>query len=115
MPRTDENGKELQVVLTYLTGRVIPVGELHTALGVSRNTYTTRSQADDFPNAEECRLVAEAYGLNPIGMQIRFGLATQTQVDNLVSNTPLRQGATVTNLPQTPKMHAEPRADRPPI
>ena len=77
MPRTDENGKGIQAVLGYLADRVVSEKEIYGVLGVSRNTYVSRSEADTFPNAEECRLLAEHLKLNPVDLMIRFGLITK--------------------------------------
>lgn len=74
MPRTDTNGRELQAVLSYDLNRAVPATELHRALGIARNTYAHRSQEDDFPNAEECRLIALYFELNPVDLQLTFGL-----------------------------------------
>lgn len=74
MPRKDENGKGLQAVIGYLLDRAVPATEIYGALGIARNTYHGRSEEDSFPNAEECRLVAEAFELNPLDLMIRFGL-----------------------------------------
>lgn len=74
MARTDASGRSFMVVLTYLLNRQVTIGELHEALGISRSTFERRSTADDFPNAEECRLIGLALGLNPLDLMARFGL-----------------------------------------
>lgn len=85
MPRTDPNGRELQVVISYQLGRTVAATELHRALGVARNTYAHRCVQDDFPNAEECRLVSEHFGLNFFTLILTFGLASETQFAEAVS------------------------------
>ena len=88
MPRSDENGRELQAVLSYLLNRAIPATELHRALGTARNTYANRSREDSFPNAEELRLLAEHFDLNPVDLQLRFGLISLAHLGSVTPLTP---------------------------
>lgn len=81
MARTDENGRELQAVLSYELNRAVPAKEIYEALGIARNTYHNRLEEDSYPNAEECRLVAEAFGLNPLYLQLRFGLISEEHIE----------------------------------
>lgn len=85
MPRGDQNGRELQAVLGYILNRAVPATELHRALGIARNTFATRSQEADFPDAEECRLIAEHFDLNPLDLQVRFGLIHLSDVEGLAT------------------------------
>lgn len=81
MPRTDENGRELQAVLSYMLNRAVPATELTVALEISRSSYDRRSgSAPDYPNAEECRLVGEHFGRNPLELMAIFGLVSPGQV-----------------------------------
>ncbi len=81
MPRTNEDGKELHVLLNYVMERTVPAKEICGILGIkSYNTYLDRIKKDTYPNAEECRLLAEHFGLNPIELMVRFGLVTRDDV-----------------------------------
>lgn len=83
MPRTDENGRGLQAVLSYLLDRAVPATEIYGALGIARSTYHGRLNDEDFPDAEECRLVAEHFNLNPLELLITFGLITNATIEEL--------------------------------
>lgn len=75
MPRTDGNGRNLKAVLGYILNQSVTDNEICEAIGVNRNSYyARRRKADDYPNAEECRLVAKFYGLNPVDLMMLFGL-----------------------------------------
>lgn len=90
MPRTDENGRGLQAVLSYLLDRSIPGTEILTALGIARRTYSHRNTEDNFPDAEECRRIAGHFGLNPLDMMHRFGLITSDEIETFMNVVPLR-------------------------
>jgi hypothetical protein len=107
MPRTDrESGKELQPLLEFVLDLECPQ-PIYEALGYSSSRYYRRNKKDDYPNAEELRLVAERFGLDPVDLMARFGL--------IGSGPDFRgRGATVTKhqrLAKTPKLRR--RADAP--
>lgn len=74
MPRTDRNGRRLESVLAYLADRPIGAKDMQEALDVVRNTYVRRREADDYPNAEELRLVARAFAVDYCELMVTFGL-----------------------------------------
>lgn len=80
MPRTDQDGKQLQTVLCWLLDRAVPATEIYGALGIARNTYHKRIEENDYPNAEECWLVAKRFDINPIDLWVRLGLITLKDV-----------------------------------
>ena len=59
VPRTDENGRQLKALLGYLLDGEVDAKEIYDALGVSSSTYYRRIKEEDYPNAEELRLVAD--------------------------------------------------------
>lgn len=84
MPRTNEDGRNLQVHVQYLLNRAdVPISEMCRAIGIARNTYTLRSREDDFPNAEEVRRTAEYFGLNPLALLLDFGLVSYRHIEEL--------------------------------
>src|SRR5438270_9248154 len=87
--RTDENGKNLQAVLGYMLNRAVPAKEIYAALGIARNTYHGRGDEDGFPDAEECRLIAQAFGLNPLDLLLRFGLIDGEQLEGVLTTPPI--------------------------
>lgn len=104
MPHTDENRRGLQAVLGYMLDRAVPAREIYEALKISRNTYTKRSQEDDFPNAEECRLIAEHFDLNPLGLLVSFGLISDQDVERFRGGDHFdvgRRAQVMTTIPRT--------------
>jgi hypothetical protein len=75
MPRTDENGRSLESVLTYMLNGV-NAQDITAALGVSHATYYRRKREDSYPDAEELRVIARHFDLNPVDLMVRFGLVT---------------------------------------
>ena len=97
MPRTNEDGRGLQAVLSYMKDKAVPATEISNALHISQSTYYTRIKEDDFPNAEECRLAAEFFGLNPVELMLDFGLVSEAAV-RAVLDPPLA-ARSITTLP----------------
>lgn len=107
--RTDENGKGLQAVLGYLLDRAVPAKEIYDALGIARNTYHNRIDEDSFPNAEELRLIADSFGLNPVDLMLRFGLITEGHLEPFLAPvktarkaTPRRTLKSLQDMPRNP-------------
>jgi hypothetical protein len=73
MSRTDTNGKSLESLLTYVLDGVV-AHDIQQALGVSAATYYRRKMHEDYPNAEELRLVARYFGMNFVSLLATFGL-----------------------------------------
>ncbi len=73
MPRTDTNGRSLESLLNYVLDGV-GANDIQLALGVSAATYYRRKVQDDYPNAEELRLIARYFGLNFVSLLSVFGL-----------------------------------------
>lgn len=118
MPRTDENDRQLRALLGYLLDGEIDAKEIYEALGVSSSTYYRRIKEDDYPNAEELRLVADKFDLSYPDLQVRFGLMSHHEVRSYLESGPLAV-ATV-NEPTTarrrPKLsELKPRSDAPPL
>jgi transcriptional regulator with XRE-family HTH domain len=75
VPRTDENGRSLESVLTYMLDGV-NAQDIAAALGVSHATYYRRKREDSYPDAEELRVIARHFDLNPVDLMVRFALVT---------------------------------------
>src|ERR1700759_117852 len=84
VPRTDENGRQLKALLGYLLDGEVDAKEIYDALGVSSSTYSRRIKEQDYPNAEELRLVADRFNLSYPDLQVRFGLMTHHEVRSYV-------------------------------
>ena len=73
MSRTDTNGRSLESLLNYVLDGV-SAHDIQQALGVSAATYYRRKVQDDYPNAEELRLIARYFGMNFVSLLSTFGL-----------------------------------------
>jgi hypothetical protein len=73
MSRTDTNGRSLESLLTYVLDGV-GAQDIQQALGLSAATYYRRKVQDDYPNAEELRLIARYFGMNFVSLLSTFGL-----------------------------------------
>ena len=73
MSRTDTNGRSLESLLTYVLDGV-GAHDIQQALGLSSATYYRRRVQDDYPNAEELRLIARYFGMNFVSLLSTFGL-----------------------------------------
>ena len=73
MSRTDTNGRSLESLLTYVLDGV-GAHDIQQALGLSSATYYRRKVQDDYPNAEELRLIARCFDLNFVSLLTTFGL-----------------------------------------
>ncbi len=89
VPRTDENGRQLKALLGYLLDGEVDAKEIYDALGVSSSTYYRRIKEDDYPNAEELRLVADRFNLSYPDLQVRFGLMSHHEVRSYMESGPL--------------------------
>ena len=119
VPRTDENGRQLKALLGYLLDGEVDAKEIYDALGVSSSTYYRRIKEDDYPNAEELRLVADRFGLSYPDLQVRFGLMSHHEVRTYIESGPLAvatvRGATTAVRKRTRLSELKPRSDAPPL
>jgi hypothetical protein len=67
------NGRSLESLLNYVLDGV-GTQDIQLALGVSAATYYRRKVQEDYPNAEELRLIARYFGLNFVSLLSVFGL-----------------------------------------
>jgi hypothetical protein len=73
MSRTDTNGRSLESLLNYVLDGV-GASDIQQALGVSAATYYRRKVQDDYPNAEELRLIARYFDMNFVSLLSTFSL-----------------------------------------
>jgi hypothetical protein len=117
MPRTDENGRQLKVLLDYLLDGDVEAKDIFDALGISSSTYYRRIKEADYPDAEELRRVADRFALSYPDLQIRFGLMSRQEVWSYVESAPFTvtavREATTTRTPKLSEL--KPRPDAPPL
>ncbi|QZT59489.1 XRE family transcriptional regulator [Mycolicibacterium austroafricanum] len=124
MPRTDENGRQLKALLDYLLDGEIDAKDIIDALGISSSTYYRRIKEDDYPSAEELRLVADRFTLSYPDLQIQFGLMSRQEVWHYIETSSPAPSAVSTMRETTAKAHTArrtrlsdltPRMDAPPL
>jgi transcriptional regulator with XRE-family HTH domain len=108
MPRTDENGRSLESLLTYLLDGV-NASDISAALGVSHATYYRRKREDSYPNAEELRIIADHFDLNPVDLMVRFGLVSADDVAGVT--TGVTRSPLATAKAKTRRKFITPRVD----
>ncbi len=118
MPRTDENGRQLKTLLDYLLDGDIEARDIYDALGTSSSTYYRRVKENDYPNAEELRLVASRFGLSYPDLQVRFGLMSREELQQYFESS--RFTVTTINTTTATRNPAKlselkPRLDAPPL
>ena len=118
VPRTDENGRQLKALLSYLLDGEVDAKEIYDALGVSSSTYYRRIKEEDYPNAEELRLVADRFNLSYPDLQVRFGLMSHHEVRSYMESGPLAVatvGEATTTRRRARMSELTPRSDAPPL
>lgn len=100
-------------VLSKLTGRPVPIGEIVAALGVGRSTYYEQRDDGRLINADNLLRVAAAMNLNPIELMLHCGLVSSESV----ADCSARLGADGSATPDAKSQprRFRPRADLPPL
>jgi hypothetical protein len=107
MPRADDNGRSLESLLTYLLDGV-NAADISAALGVSHATYYRRKREDSYPNAEELRIIAAHFNLNPVDLMVRFGLVSADDAAQVSRSSPVATAkATTRRTFITPRVDLE--------
>lgn len=73
MARTNQDGKEIRLVLSWLTGRNLVDADMATALNMAPATYSRRKDSDDFPSFEELEILGRHFDLSARSLQVAFG------------------------------------------
>ena len=117
VPRTDENGRQLKALLSYLLDGEVEAKEIYDALGISSSTYYRRIKETDYPAAEELRRVADRFHLSYPDLQIRFGLMSRQEVWSYLKSAPVAvETVTRATTPHRTKLsQLQPRQDAPPL
>lgn len=92
MPRTNAAGWGLKRLLEATLNRDITVEQLRDACGVTKGRWYGeggRANADDFPDAEEARRAAHAFGLSATWLQVELGLITVADVREAFADSEL--------------------------
>ncbi|HET9875183.1 MAG TPA: hypothetical protein VFQ37_05385 [Mycobacterium sp.] len=70
----DDRDKDPSVVLPYLVGRPLAATEVYEAFGYRRSSYYKAVQEGRLITANNLLKAARYFGLNPVELQVRYGL-----------------------------------------
>ncbi|WP_077097411.1 hypothetical protein [Mycobacterium terramassiliense] len=80
----DDRDKDPTVVLRYLVGRPLAATEVYEAFGYRKSAYYKAAREGRLITADNLIRAAEYFGLNPIDLQVRFGLVAPEAVTEYV-------------------------------
>ena len=78
------------MVLPYLVGRPLAATEVYEAFGYRKSAYYKAAHEGRLMTADNLIRAAKYFGLNPIDLQVRFGLIQPEAVTEYVESTPHR-------------------------
>lgn len=84
----DDRDKDPAVVLPYLVGRSLPATEVYEAFGYRKSAYYKAAREGRLISADNLIRVAKYFGLNPVDLQVRFGLISHDAVTEYVESSP---------------------------
>lgn len=100
----DDRGKDPTIVLPYLVGRPLPATEVYEAFGYRKSAYYKAVHEGRLISANNLLRVAKHFGLNPIDLQVRFGLIEPEAVTQYLES----------RNPQTPPDDPQAEDSKPP-
>jgi plasmid maintenance system antidote protein VapI len=83
----DDREKDPAVVLPYLVGRPLAATEVYEAFGYRKSTYYKAVREGRLISADNLIRVARYFGLNPVDLQVRFGLIEPEAVTEYLEST----------------------------
>jgi hypothetical protein len=76
----DDRAKDPAVVLPYLVGRPLAATEVHEAFGYRKSAYYKAAREGRLITADNLIKAAKYFGLNPVELQVRYGLIERESV-----------------------------------
>jgi hypothetical protein len=108
----DDRDKDPAVVLPYLVGRPLAATEVYEAFGYRKSTFYKAAREGRLITADNLISVARYFGLNPVDLQVRYGLIQREAVTEYVESTSYRE-STPDHRPRLRDLHPDP--DKPPV
>ena len=103
--RMNDHEKDPTVVLPYLVGRPLAATEVYEAFGYRKSAYYKAVREGRLVTADNLIRAAKYFGLNPVDLQVRFGLIEPEDVTRYLESTPHR--------PRLRDLHPDP--NKPPV
>ena len=100
----DDRHKDPTVALPYLVGRPLGATEVYEACGYRKSAYYKAAHEGRLISADNLIRVARYFGLNPVDLQVRFGLIEHDAVAEYLEDSPapLRIGDLKADLDKPP-------------
>ncbi|MDI3315150.1 MAG: hypothetical protein QJR12_13035 [Mycobacterium sp.] len=86
----DDREKDPTVVLPYLVGRPLAATEVYQAFGYRKSAYYKAVREGRLITADNLIRAAEYFGLNPVDLQVRYGLIPHRAVIDYLKSAPDR-------------------------
>ena len=87
----DDRDKDPAVVLPYLVGRPLAATEVYEAFGYRKSTYYKAAREGRLITADNLIRVAKHFGLNPVDLQVRYGLIQLEAITEYLESASDRQ------------------------
>lgn len=84
----DDSAKDPAVVLQYLVGRPLAATEVQEAFGYRKSAYYKAAREGRLITADNLIRVARYFGLNPVDLQVRYGLIESDAVNEYTESEP---------------------------
>lgn len=84
----DDRDKDPAVVLPYLVGRPLAATEVYEAFGYRKSSYYKAAREGRLINADNLIRAARYFGLNPVDLQVRYGLIQPEAVTEYLKSVP---------------------------
>ncbi|ORV19064.1 hypothetical protein [Mycobacterium celatum] len=84
----EDRDKDPAVVLPYLVGRPLAATEVYEAFGYRKSAYYKAAREGRLITADNLIKVASYFGLNPVDLQVRYGLIQPEAVTEYVQSDP---------------------------
>lgn len=101
----NDHEKDPTVVLPYLVGRPLAATEVYEAFGYRKSAYYKAVREGRLVTADNLIRAAKYFGLNPVDLQVRFGLIEPEDVTQYLESAPHR--------PRLRDLHPDP--NKPPV
>lgn len=101
----DDSAKDPAIVLPYLVGRPLAATEVYEAFGYRKSAYYKAAREGRLVTADNLIKAAKYFGLNPVELQVRYGLIEPESVAEFVESE--------RRLPRMRELYPDP--NRPPV
>lgn len=82
----DDSAKDPAIVLPYLVGRPLAATEVYEAFGYRKSAYYKAAREGRLVTADNLIKAAKYFGLNPVELQVRYGLIEPESVAEFVES-----------------------------